>query len=173
MRLGDLAILIASFAIGLSQCPLKPDFNSTPFDDLSFPHVVMEFFERFSPLMVVGTVGIFLVIWRHAPIPRRAVFERPGGAACLAIVTSLAIFLPLQVLNRGHWDEGFVGSSLISWFPSVCGERFVLGGVAVMAAWGPMIATGRWRAEPTVSDRVGRLVAGGWLIASTSYELCA
>jgi hypothetical protein len=90
---------------------------------------------------------------------RRKLWRQPGLTACAAANLGVAV----QTLYMALYSH----AALLSW------ERFIMGafwtgwpncGSVVAGAWLTLIFTGRWRAEPSAIDRLGRMIGACWLI---------
>ena len=126
------------------------------------PHLFM----LMMPFAFSMTLG-FLALRLRRPRPRwRRLVRQPGLAACLALVLGCATAWPLTFLNQVvTWMRGYADRV----DPLICFEAFckissTLGGFAVVIAWGTMLLVGRWRAEPSWIDRLGRIVGLGWIV---------
>jgi hypothetical protein len=99
----------------------------------------------------------------RSPRPsRRRLWSQPGFSACVAAV--LGVFL--QALETGigrhaqltgwvKWDHFWMAFLWVEW---------PYAGPAVAGAWLALAWSRRWRAEPSMVDRLGRLIGICWLI---------
>jgi len=96
--------------------------------------------------LVFGFTPAFLAVRLRRPRPPwGALIRQPGLAACLAMVFGL------------FWGTG----ALLTWFPgrfeSVSAAPSAVG-AAVVLAWGMLVLSRKWEAEPGWIDRMGRLL---------------
>ncbi len=120
----------------------------------------------FLAMLSLGLIPIQLL----RPRPRlRRLARRPGTAATYATVVALVhavLFYLLQRLAIDRMGDMFVFETM---FVVRCLP--VLVGFAIVSSWTTLLIAGRWRAEPTWIDRLGRIVATAW-IASGLFTTC-
>jgi tRNA A-37 threonylcarbamoyl transferase component Bud32 len=113
------------------------------------------------PCVVMWMLGL-LALRSRRPWPNlREVATEPGMAACgmAALGMTVAGLLTFLVLTiPGNWHGAPM--LLLRLIPMTS----YMSAVPVVATWGFLVASGRWRPEPTWIDRVGR-VLGCWLIS--------
>lgn len=106
------------------------------------------------------------------PRPRwRKLIRQPGLVACLMLLPSWAAALAFTVINVLSIDQTMPefknGTTYAQqggvWVQGFAEWSSLLGGFAVLIAWGTLALAGRWRAEPTWLDRLGRLVGLAWI----------
>jgi hypothetical protein len=117
---------------------------------------------------VIPMVALALIPVRLAgPRPRfRRLTRQPGLiAACASGVAIAMIGLPIVVgaLAAGaSWDEF---SEMLSSEDEVWSAT-MYGGLAVLVSWMTLFVGGRWRAEPSWVDRLGRAMGLCWILAA-------
>ena len=121
-----------------------------------------------APIAAAWGVALIAIRW-IGPRPRwRRLARQPGMMACCA--STLSIFFlgwHAMIYALGHRYQmivdsaaGPVGTTLIIWQ--------MLNGLAVVAAWMTLFLGGRWRAEPSWIDRLGRAIGVYWVMNSLS-----
>jgi len=111
-------------------------------------------------VLIPWTVAVFLMRLRQPRPPLRRLLRQPGAAACGAVSLCLGWKTLLLVLMLGvPQPHNLVriylgdGDAIVPWAaPAVAGAWFVLA------------LTGRWRADPSWLDRLGRTIGFSWLI---------
>jgi hypothetical protein len=113
----------------------------------------------FGPADRVVRRGGNLIIRLRAPRPsRRRLWHQPGLAACAAATLGVALKALDGVLSyHTGLGNGYLDMKVL-WF------GWPYSGPAVAGAWLARIVTGRWRAERSGIDRLGRLIGVCWLI---------
>lgn len=165
MRLGDLAILVAASAVGLAA--MRWTVERQPH---SWPSIVTVALMDLAPLAFSLSTAILAIAARRAGPPRRAICDRPGPAAALAILTTAGIFVvDLGKLMRTGGE--FEGAEVQYWWPWAVQEQIPVAGGAVIAVWGVLVASGRWCPEPTLIDRLGRALGGYWIVTTLMYRI--
>ncbi len=120
------------------------------------------------PLVVTWTLAL-IEIRLLRPRPRfRRLTRQPGMmAACAAgaviVFVGLVSFAFVMVLRwESHADYFravfFVGGLTVPFVPILCG-------LAVLVSWLTLLASRRWRAEPSWVDRLGRALGAVWIAA--------
>lgn len=124
-------------------------------------------FALLAPL-TAASLGLRLLKPRPA---RGEVFDRPGAAAGVAAALALAFSLADACLRARQMAA--YGLDDIAWRAATSGMyvAVVFGGFGVVSCWGLMAASGRWRAEPTWIDRLGRALGVGWIVAAGPFRL--
>jgi hypothetical protein len=140
--------------------------------DLGLDHMVWEptwqsVHSRLAWAWFVFTVAL-VPIRLLRPRPGRDDFWRqPGWIAC----SSVSIAMGALVLDRSLWVARFAfrAGKFRLMYANVYVWDFVLqldsrAMLIVAAAWGVLVLSGRWRAEPSWIDRLGRLIGLGWIV---------
>ncbi len=124
-----------------------------------------------APPAVAATLALLAMRLRQ-PRPRwRRLARQPGLAACLALVlgwSAGAAFTVVNVLAIDRATPEFKDGTTYAqqawvWALAFAEWGSILGGFAVLVAWSSLALAGRWRAEPTWLDRLGRLAGLGWV----------
>ncbi|WP_165228102.1 hypothetical protein [Aquisphaera insulae] len=174
-RLTDAMILLAAVAAGLWVN--RPDWAFAllrwrqPVDaHNAFVHLL----DLVTPHLAIGTMAALAITMRPPRPSIRRLARKPGAAACMAALAALVVIACWLGITRatgrvvtfddhatipghdGDWD--FPGSAFSGRFLVLYGDRV---GFAVAGAWLSLRLAGRWRAEPTWIDRLGRIM--GWL----------
>ncbi len=122
--------------------------------------------------VAVPTTLAVLAMRLRKPRPRwRKLIRQPGLVACLMLLPSWAAALAFTVINVLSIDQTMPefknGTTYAQqggvWVQGFAEWSSLLGGFAVLIAWGTLALAGRWRAEPTWLDRLGRLVGLAWI----------
>jgi hypothetical protein len=109
------------------------------------------------PCLAAWTLAVALLVLRR---PRPGLFRltrRPGAMACFAagVATPAALVAHLVVMRSRVANLGSVVEAVVmSW---------TLAATALVSCWLTMVVSGRWRAEPTWLDRLGRALGFAWL----------
>jgi hypothetical protein len=110
-------------------------------------------------LLFLLSSAAVLMRFRSPCLSRRDLWRQPGLAACAAANLGVAV----QALYMALYSH----AALLTW------EHFIMGafwtgwancGSAVAGAWLTLIFTGRWRAEVSAIDRLGRMIGACWLL---------
>jgi hypothetical protein len=175
LRVVDVMVLVAATALGLGltravspQSYLLPYLPSSPdgeFVDwgevpifsklwLTWADTTLQHrFIYFSPLVAAWTMAVLALSLRG---PRRAwprLMRRPGTVAGLA-ASSGFVFAAGSLLVSAQATNRFDQSGSLFLFAT---------GMAVAGAWTVLAASGRWRPEWGVLDRVGQLLGLLWI----------
>jgi hypothetical protein len=124
-----------------------------------------------TPPAVAATLAVLAMRLRQPRPLWRKLTRQPGLAACLVLVPTWALaaaFTVVNVLSIDRMTPPFKDGSTYAQQAGVWGEGFatwggLLGGFAVLIAWATLAISGRWRAEPSWLDRLGRLVGLAWI----------
>ena len=120
-----------------------------------------------SPVLLSWTLAVGGLSLRQPRPPLHRLLRRPGTVACLAAATALAceivvaILLYLMAVVAGitlGFDLRNDHSYLKAYFLLIATLGF-----AIAAAWAMLLLAGRWRAEPSWSDRSGRALGLCWI----------
>ena len=174
LSIADGMILIAATAVGIALSGrIRPEAWNKPWPALGSWKAAINFASVTTlmglPCLIAWTLTMPLLRMRGGFQSWRRVARRPGMAACLLVWLSL----PLSV---GLILGGQVYSSGIARFRSrldLYGAASVLTeilwtaspliGWGVAMGWGLQAIQGRWRAEPTWTDRAGRALGTIWI----------
>ncbi|MHC5538869.1 hypothetical protein ACYOEI_11670 [Singulisphaera rosea] len=124
-------------------------------------------FVRFTyPVTFIWTLTTVALALTPPCPPARRLARQPGFVACGVVVMTVLIAGPLNYAISSH---NFIpGLSISTRFQVELGEALTFrrgeGGFAVAAAWLVLWANGRWRAQPSLADRLGRLVGLFWIV---------
>ncbi len=185
-RLLDAMILVAATAVGCAGTNVlfaNPDpnaiFSWRTFSDLkvavfegqdaetrSMTAVILcgEILGACAPIVTAWGVALIALRWM-GPRPRwRRLAREPGLMACCASTPSLIVLGVHGIIYAmGHRYQLLIdymvdpiGMGLIIW-PMIIG-------ISVLAAWMTLLLGGRWRAEPTWIDRLGRAIGVFWVV---------
>jgi hypothetical protein len=161
-------VLVAVTALGLgltrAVSPSRLLLPYTPDPDLGLPFLsklwlrwadttLQNRFEYFSPLVAAWTMAVLALSFRG---PRRAwprLMRRPGTVAGLA-ASSAFVFAGGPLLVSSHARDLLEQSG---------SELPFATGMAVAGAWTVLAASGRWRPERGVLERVGLLLGLLWI----------
>lgn len=177
----DAVVLIAAIAIGLAgvrggwiEFPLldRPDGGWTGLAVIGrIPLILLIVMPCFTTL----NIAVLLLRFRR-PRPRlRRLFLQPGAAACGAVfltwLTLNGTGLMFVAIDHIWGDVTLVRDSTgveetLSWSLMMGGPYLFSASpsLAVLIAWSLLFSIGRWRAEPTWIDRVGRSMGIVWLL---------
>jgi hypothetical protein len=128
-----------------------------------------------AAILMVCTVPV-LAAWTLALIPLRLLKPRPrfrrlarqpGLVAAISFATAIAFLATLLLTIRILLGEG-------EWWNSL-GMIFMIlptaPGVAVLVSWATLIVSGRWQAEPSWIDRLGRVFGVLWIVQALASPL--
>jgi hypothetical protein len=181
LTIADAALLVAAGAVGLAVLRLILPLMAWP---LSWNYIASKppqgwtarlVLERALmaqvptiPFAAAWTVVLPVLLLRRAGPTWRRIVRWPGTVACLAAVMGWACVTtcagPLILrsaagsLRLGAW----IGTYLDWIFPPI--------GLSVAIAWATLALTGRWRAVPDWSDRLGRALGVYWIATGLQYE---
>jgi hypothetical protein len=176
----DGMILVGSAAVGLAA--IRGLSRETNWGDLAsalienfawdldlFDQFVPELMMVAMPLVVAMTLGV-LALRLRKPRPRwRRLARQPGLVACLALLLAWAgagAYTTAHVMSQAAFvvvKHGPFWQDPANWLEPFTLSGAPLSGFAVVVAWATQILVGRWRAEPTWPDRLGRLAGLGWI----------
>jgi hypothetical protein len=138
-----------------------------------------EFLLLATPSAVSMTLALLVLrLRRPRPVWRRLA-RQPGLMACLALVVAWGCSVVFTVLHLiavdGFSIEAAGGqfADTFSWLEVFSKVGRMLGGFAVAICWSTLAVGGRWRAEPSWIDRLGRIVGVAWIVMgmAAAYEL--
>lgn len=179
----DLILFIAATAGALAFCKT---FVTWYHPDYSDPWKVIEDMRRRGPIGApfhitywVHLASPFLLLWTLALIPallRRPrppltrLMRRPGAAACVALVVATTASLIIWGLLwlPSLFGYQIVARSLSSPIYPIAYRAYMFALVAIghsiAVAWSILAASRRWKAEPTWTDRLGRVFGTVWIV---------
>ena len=157
----DLLILVAATGVGLGAMrAMSPDHDMyiasyTPIPPPTWPNwvsvVVLGWAFYLSPLLAAWTLGILGLRLRR-PRPRRLALQL-GWVACCSATAGIAAGAVMTLV-------GILGRfGVIHYFDLVPYPV----GVAVLAAWAQLAASGLWRPRGDWVDRAGRVIGMAWM----------
>lgn len=116
-------------------------------------------------MLLVYTAG-WLALRLRSPRPaRRFLFRQPGMVACVvALVTAVLCLVPLLVLRFSVPPS----QHALAWKAAIAATPPIVA-FSVLAAWITLAISGRRRPEPGWIDRLGRVVASGWVALALFY----
>lgn len=122
------------------------------------------------PLLPIWTAAIFFLRLRRPRPNLRRLSRQPGFVACLAVVSTLGLFLVIGnaifLVNWGATGFGtFAPLELlgeVAEFLIICLPLIIQTGV--FCAWVTLAVSRRWRSERSWIDRAGRLLGVAWLV---------
>jgi len=162
MKMLDLSIMIAATACGLALYRIHESIIES--GQWSGSYIV-----DVAPLFVMWTVA-FAILRLRKPRPRlRRLFRQSGMAACSTSLIVLTVFLALRLLGLMQIGGEFLGAGPDYWFPTAFREILPWVGSSVAAVWLNLVLSGRWIAEPSWIDRLGRLLAAYWIGVAILY----
>jgi hypothetical protein len=167
----DGLILVA--AAGLAVVPVRDSLMEWPLllSPTGWPTIlliwrdreeVLDFFgwiRDFLPALWVWTCASLVVRLRRPRPPIPAALQQPGASACLSVLCVSVLNLLYETFsNLVSWifDPGLAGVFLMPEFLDDW-ELCKYLGFAVATVWIHLALTGRWQAEPSWTDRMGRL----------------
>jgi hypothetical protein len=118
-----------------------------------------------TPIVSMWTFAL-VILRLQKPRPRlRWIFRQPGMAACSTAVIAMSVYFPLRIrgliMVAGGPGSEFQGAGV--WYGTVFREHLYLIGFSVLAVWLNLAMSGRWSAEKSWIDRLGRLFAAYWI----------
>lgn len=159
----DVAVLIVATAAGLAWARATMDamYRALRWAP-PFPYSRTMWDTGASCLFLAWTLA--LLVLRLAPPrpPWRRLVRQPGATACAAATAALAL--------QGVWDLKPIlfdpprGVAFIWTVQMILSPHRIA--FAVAGSWLALAIAGRWRPEPSLIDRAGRLVAACWLTAA-------
>jgi len=124
------------------------------------------------PCVVMWALGLLIIRLRHPRPTLLRLTRQPGFLACGAVgltVVARAVGLlilalrpgtELAAMSDGYWER----------FPiQVATELAASMSIAVAASWLLLKLDGRWRSEPSLIDRLGRVVGLYWVVMSPLF----
>jgi hypothetical protein len=185
--LTDAMILVVAAVAALSVNRLNwPGFVQRWRHPVDAHDSIEHILDLVMPHLAAGTIALLVIRLRSPRPPCRRLARQPGTVACmvgLAVLLAIACWLGMTAVTgrvpefsehatrAGGHSAGsfplfpFSGRSLVAY-----GDRI---GFAVAGAWLSLWLSGRWRAEPTWIDRLGRTVGWLWLlIAAVLWLRC-
>jgi hypothetical protein len=154
LTLADGLILIAAVAVGLAIGRIPQNLNGS---DDSPSLIVMGLMSIYwtSLMAMVSLIPLRLMTPRP---PWRRVRRQPGFIACAAVAIGAvhrALYFGVNCFWRpAVWANYNVLSLIAS--PSI--------GWIIISAWFVLAVSGRWRPEPSWTDRSGRVLAVAWIV---------
>jgi hypothetical protein len=174
--LSDLMILVAAAALGLGI--LRADGSGTRLletakifmekRDSPWFHVTRVLLTRIemvaAPPLLMTTLAVLLMRFRN-PRPRwRRLVRQPGFVAGLAMFPAWPIVASGTLREVFSWRGGTLPVGwLAEWIPRLSRDSAPTVGLAVIVAWATLRLVGRWRAEPSAIDRLGRACGAAWI----------
>jgi len=153
-NLGDGMILIAATAVGFGIVRWIAETGSL----VSTMHrwnVVAAAYAM--PVIMIWSIGLFLIRLRQPRPAARRLFRQPGMAASVvAVPLAVAWCLPYPITQiLGLWSRGDAG---------ICLYCSITAGSGILAAWAVLAVSRSMRAESGWIDRLGIAVGLGWVI---------
>lgn len=191
--IGDALILMAATAVGLAGVRYHADRMEFEWSDLRMEHVdymplrawvLLSVVARFSmPLLLSWSFAVALLRLRAPRPERERLWCQPGFLACVAACTPFGwrfatltcswLTVRLMAADPGM-PRGTViihGSFELSDIAVLTAEAQEYVGQAVLLVWLTCWAGRRWSAEPSWTDRIGRVLGGLWIVFSLIYAL--
>lgn len=179
--IADGLILVAALAAGMAagrgtdpitySRVLWGQLASELFEQPSFGLFVEAFYEIGSVLVVPGVSALTLacLLMRvRGPRPDRGRLSRqPGFMACLAAAPVIALAVVVVLAVRALTDPD--GPHLMQRVLEAISFGSIQAGAAVVWCWATLAVGGRWAAEPTWVDRLGRVLGGAWILLAVFY----
>ncbi len=128
------------------------------------------------PFPAMWSLAVFLIAMRGSGARRRA--RCAGVAACAAAAAVVAVtaivssgFYALHVMEDFGMIRKILSHATVSHLlPPFGGAQLEeIGGGAVAGAWAALLASRRWRTEPTWIDRAGRVLGIIWIVLLLLY----
>ncbi len=123
-----------------------------------------------TPVVAMWTFAL-VILRLQQPRPRlRRLFRQSGMAACSTSAFLMIVYLPIRLLGLMKSSVGteFEGGFRV-WDGTIFGELLHIVGIAVAAVWLNLALSGRWLAEKSWIDRLGRLFALYWMAIAAIY----
>lgn len=144
----------------------RPAWGFGLLDDLAKVLVV-----AFVPSAASLSLAVLALRLRRPRSRWRRMIRQPGLIACLAALGGLAVglvYTAFNVLENARMitrppGEVPYASDPTNWILTFDWSGPLPAGFAVAVAWSTQALVGRWRAEPSWIDRLGRLVGVGWM----------
>lgn len=119
----------------------------------------------------IAAIGLRL---RRPRPDRRELVGQPGSVACIG--AGVAILVPLldayvrirPLVSSCMWGELFCKDFLLILVERTIPGSLGLAGFGIALTWSLLAAGGRWRAEPSRIDRLGRFLGLAWIAAATA-----
>jgi hypothetical protein len=166
---GDGMILVAALAVAilgfrLTAEHLRWEPGASTAWDVWVPDVLNK---------IASALALALVVIRlRKPRPGRdRLWRQPGWLACFGVVTTLALetleLLAIDIVEQVMAARASAASYLD--LPTIFGEVLPFQAPddiarAVIVLWGVLALSGRWTAERSVVDRLGRVVGWYWVV---------
>ena len=175
LTLLDLMIAVAGLAIGLWIMPNGLiDVARTAFSIITGPYAIsvraqwlsILIVKYVSPVSVIGSFTVLALAITPPGPPVRRLFRQPGFVACCTVGMTALIAGPLSfAISQKNLIAGLSASTRLQVF---LGEALTFrrgeGGFAVASAWLVLWENGRWRPQPSWTDRLGRLLGLFWVL---------
>lgn len=178
-RVLDAMILVAATAVG---CALVNGISAISNGESSWQNIYKEVTDLlqgqapagwlFTAMGIAAEFTVFLVspivaMWGVALIPIRLTGPRPRWrrlARQPGLTAACAATLAASLIGSYFLSKLLVPSNQylgVGWTLVIAQDLI---GMAVLAAWMTLILGGRWRAEPSWIDRLGRLIGAFWIL---------
>jgi len=181
--LSDALVLIGATAVGLgwTRAAFDGDWFELKAQGVVEPSFIVQALWKWSdlaiPCLTAWTVALALLWLRRPRETVRRLSRRPGAVACAAVVASLVVNVAFYLLFYALVSS--LPGSDAGWFFRLPGLLRCIAddsggparprGEAIAVCWSILWLSGRWRAQATWLDRLGRAIAVIWLIASVPF----
>jgi hypothetical protein len=170
--MGDMMIVVVAVALGAARTraewPGAVELYLHLVEGPWYVSYICRETSKFLSIWLLPFTAGFVVVRLRKPRPRRArLVLQPGMAAACAVATPCAYSFVLTLFHVAVSLPNFkdrVGFSellnlVLAVLPYSCG-------ICVAAVWLVLWLAGRWRAERSGIDRLGRVLGAFWIVAS-------
>jgi hypothetical protein len=171
--LADAMILVAATTPGLILIRIAVGFGLFTFPPPQKNPPGREFLENLSLggscVLLSLSLAVLILTARRARGELRHASEGPGFVACLVVLA--ASVLPLAYFAREVMEShGFI-ENITTPYSNMFARLADGAGLMIMGAWLALAMVGRWRPQPTWTDRLGCVVGACWVLLYISGEL--
>jgi hypothetical protein len=148
----------------------KTLFPSTPGWPLTLTTYLINGVELLPPFLITVSLAVLVLRLRKPSPVRRWLFWQPGSSSCavasVALVAAGSLYLISYLVSylSGGVPSAFLARRIHEdLMPENLTAAATAIGYGVAGTWIALAAKRRWRPEPGLIDRLGRLVGAGWI----------
>lgn len=173
LTLADAMLLVAAMTPGLILLRIAAGFGlfkAEPFRKLPPGRYFAEFLSVAGGCVLLSLTLAVLILAARRPRPTvRDVVGGPGILACLAVM--VALVLPLAYFATGVMTSHGLVVNMIVPYNNMFGRLVNGAGPMIIGAWLALSVVGRWRLQPTWTDRFGCVVGACWVLLDVFLQL--